>query len=104
MNTSTADQSDMKWRAVCGVCSAAWRATMKDNDAVDVPSSFCPSCQRNGLIAPGVLHWKRDTVYIPSVLAVKELREPQALTARNAVASTFGMTGEEYEAVLGGES
>jgi len=33
-----------------------------------------------------------------------ELGEAQALTARNAVASTFGMTGEEYEAVLGGES
>jgi hypothetical protein len=32
------------------------------------------------------------------------LGEPQALTALNAVASTFGMTGKQYEALLGAES
>lgn len=30
--------------------------------------------------------------------------DPQSLTALNAVASTFGMTGEEYHAMLGAES
>lgn len=33
-----------------------------------------------------------------------ELGEPQALTALNAVASTFGMRGEEYAEMLGAES
>ena len=33
-----------------------------------------------------------------------ELGDPQALTALNAVASTFGMRGKEYAAVLGAES
>ena len=33
-----------------------------------------------------------------------ELGEPQELTALNAVASTFGMRGEEYARVLGAES
>lgn len=32
------------------------------------------------------------------------LGEPQKLTARNAVASTFGMRGDEYEQLLGAES
>lgn len=34
----------------------------------------------------------------------ERLGAPQTLTARNAVASTFGMTGEEYEKILGAES
>lgn len=34
----------------------------------------------------------------------EHLGAPQKLTARNAVASTFGMTGEEYEKILGAES
>ena len=33
-----------------------------------------------------------------------ELGEPQALTALNAVASTFGMRGEDYARVVAGES
>lgn len=32
------------------------------------------------------------------------LGRPQPLTARNAVASTFGMSGEQYESILGAES
>lgn len=47
------------WRARCGVDSSRWTAKMKD-DRDPAKMSFCPDCQKRGMIAPGVLNWKAD--------------------------------------------
>ena len=55
---------------------------------------------RNATVEPdGSVHefWLRVHPELRPMLPGDRLGEPQGLTAKNAVASTFGMTGDEYE-------
>ena len=45
-------------------------------------------------------YWLRVNPELRPMLANGQMGEPQALTARNAVASSFGMRGEEYAPVI----
>lgn len=48
------------WISQCGVCEENF--LIRDDAEPGNPyphGSFCPDCKESGLIAPGVLHWKR---------------------------------------------
>lgn len=77
--------TEVMWRAICGVCSAGWKAgPMETNPAPN--GSFCPDCQDKKMMAPGILNWFADK---PPVLEDPDVRDRLAkIIATNRLAST----------------
>lgn len=55
-------EEQVNWEGRCGVCYTWFSHPEKTKENPSPHGVFCPVCRKNGLMAPGVVHFKPAVV------------------------------------------